>query len=163
MVTHLTTSPPIHGLKMAERTGCLVFHDLWSYALLTMILQPIFTHKFTHKIFLLLQSRLFSEHAYRCCCKELLSITESMKLTDADRKTYCKETTSAECQSPSFSSGRMPPKFPALNMLIFISKQREKVLLANSSILIVNLLLAPRLLLLDIPPNHHINNLLPQF
>ena len=31
VVTHLTTSPPIHGLKMAERTGCLVLRDLWSY------------------------------------------------------------------------------------------------------------------------------------
>jgi len=27
VVTHLTTSLPIHGLKMAERTGCLVFRD----------------------------------------------------------------------------------------------------------------------------------------
>ncbi|KAF2143334.1 uncharacterized protein K452DRAFT_169326 [Aplosporella prunicola CBS 121167] len=33
MVTHLTTNQPVHSLKMAERTGCLVFCDLWSYVL----------------------------------------------------------------------------------------------------------------------------------
>ena len=31
MVTHLTTSQPIHGLHTAERTGCPVLHDLWPH------------------------------------------------------------------------------------------------------------------------------------
>ena len=31
LVTHATTSRPIHGLNIGERTGTVVFHDLWSY------------------------------------------------------------------------------------------------------------------------------------
>ncbi|KAF1987867.1 hypothetical protein K402DRAFT_329726, partial [Aulographum hederae CBS 113979] len=31
VVTHRSTSLPIHGLNMTERTGCLVFRDQWSY------------------------------------------------------------------------------------------------------------------------------------
>jgi hypothetical protein len=31
VVTHLTTSPPVRCLNMAERTGSLVFNVLWSY------------------------------------------------------------------------------------------------------------------------------------
>ncbi|KAF2146175.1 hypothetical protein K452DRAFT_219334, partial [Aplosporella prunicola CBS 121167] len=31
VVTHLTTNQPVHSLCMAERTGCPVFYDLWSY------------------------------------------------------------------------------------------------------------------------------------
>jgi hypothetical protein len=45
MVTHSSTSRPVQCLCMAERTGCPVFTDLWSYVLkLTgrdnMILEP---------------------------------------------------------------------------------------------------------------------------
>ena len=35
MVTHSSTSRPVQCLCMAERTGCPVFTDLWSYVLLT--------------------------------------------------------------------------------------------------------------------------------
>ena len=31
MVTHLTTSPPVHCLSTAERTGSSIFSVLWSY------------------------------------------------------------------------------------------------------------------------------------
>jgi hypothetical protein len=31
VVTHPTTNPPIQGLCMAERTGCPILLDLWSY------------------------------------------------------------------------------------------------------------------------------------
>jgi hypothetical protein len=31
MVTHSSTSRPVQCLCMAERTGCPVFTDLWSY------------------------------------------------------------------------------------------------------------------------------------
>jgi hypothetical protein len=31
VVTHRTTSPPVHCLNRAERTGSLVFSVLWSY------------------------------------------------------------------------------------------------------------------------------------
>jgi hypothetical protein len=31
VVTHLTTSPPVHCLYEAERTGSLIFSVLWSY------------------------------------------------------------------------------------------------------------------------------------
>ncbi|KAF2137372.1 hypothetical protein K452DRAFT_235944, partial [Aplosporella prunicola CBS 121167] len=34
VVTHLTTNQPVHSLCMAERTGCPVFYDLWSYVLI---------------------------------------------------------------------------------------------------------------------------------
>lgn len=34
MVTHSSTSRPVQCLCMAERTGCPVFTDLWSYVLL---------------------------------------------------------------------------------------------------------------------------------
>ncbi|KAF2136903.1 uncharacterized protein K452DRAFT_116917, partial [Aplosporella prunicola CBS 121167] len=33
VVTHLTTNQPVRGLCMAERTGCPIFLDLWSYVL----------------------------------------------------------------------------------------------------------------------------------
>jgi hypothetical protein len=33
MVTHSSTSRPVQCLCMAERTGCPVFTDLWSYVL----------------------------------------------------------------------------------------------------------------------------------
>jgi hypothetical protein len=35
MVTHSSTSRPVQCLCMAERTGCPVFTDLWSYVLFT--------------------------------------------------------------------------------------------------------------------------------
>jgi hypothetical protein len=31
MVTHLTTSPPVSCLNIAEQTGCVVLKILWSY------------------------------------------------------------------------------------------------------------------------------------
>ncbi|KAF2714664.1 hypothetical protein K504DRAFT_367030, partial [Pleomassaria siparia CBS 279.74] len=31
MVTHLTTSPPVRCLNIAEQTGCVRFIVLWSY------------------------------------------------------------------------------------------------------------------------------------
>jgi hypothetical protein len=34
MVTHSSTSRPVQCLCMAERTGCPVFTDLWSYVLM---------------------------------------------------------------------------------------------------------------------------------
>jgi hypothetical protein len=37
MVTHSSTSRPVQCLCMAERTGCPVFTDLWSYVLLDLI------------------------------------------------------------------------------------------------------------------------------
>ena len=30
LVTHATTGRPIHGLNIGERTGTVIFHDLWS-------------------------------------------------------------------------------------------------------------------------------------
>ena len=36
MVTHSSTSRPVQCLCMAERTGCPVFTDLWSYVFLTV-------------------------------------------------------------------------------------------------------------------------------
>jgi hypothetical protein len=33
MVTHSSTSRPVQCLCMAERTGCPVFTDLWSYVM----------------------------------------------------------------------------------------------------------------------------------
>ncbi|KAF2135347.1 hypothetical protein K452DRAFT_239538, partial [Aplosporella prunicola CBS 121167] len=36
VVTHLTTNQPVHSLCMAERTGCPVFYDLWSYVIIDM-------------------------------------------------------------------------------------------------------------------------------
>jgi hypothetical protein len=35
MVTHSSTSRPVQCLCMAERTGCPVLTDLWSYVLVT--------------------------------------------------------------------------------------------------------------------------------
>ena len=35
MVTHSSTSRPVQCLCMAERTGCPVFTDLWSYVFVT--------------------------------------------------------------------------------------------------------------------------------
>jgi hypothetical protein len=37
MVTHSSTSRPVQCLCMAERTGCPVLTDLWSYVLVTLI------------------------------------------------------------------------------------------------------------------------------
>ncbi|KAF2142822.1 uncharacterized protein K452DRAFT_11265 [Aplosporella prunicola CBS 121167] len=37
MVTHLTTNQPVHSLNLAERTGCLVLCDLWSYVLVIVV------------------------------------------------------------------------------------------------------------------------------
>jgi hypothetical protein len=31
VVTHLTTNPPVHCLRTAERTGSAAFNVLWSY------------------------------------------------------------------------------------------------------------------------------------
>jgi hypothetical protein len=36
MVTHSSTSRPVQCLCMAERTGCPVFTDLWSYVLVSI-------------------------------------------------------------------------------------------------------------------------------
>jgi hypothetical protein len=36
MVTHSSTSRPVQCLCMAERTGCPVFTDLWSYVLMCL-------------------------------------------------------------------------------------------------------------------------------
>jgi hypothetical protein len=38
MVTHSSTSRPVQCLCMAERTGCPVLTDLWSYVLVTVCL-----------------------------------------------------------------------------------------------------------------------------
>ena len=37
LVTHATTNWPIRSLNMAERTGCLVFYDLWSYVIVMVV------------------------------------------------------------------------------------------------------------------------------
>ena len=42
MVTHSSTSRPVQCLCMAERTGCPVFTDLWSYVLVTEFICPIY-------------------------------------------------------------------------------------------------------------------------
>jgi hypothetical protein len=42
MVTHSSTSRPVQCLCMAERTGCPVLTDLWSYVLLASILSNRF-------------------------------------------------------------------------------------------------------------------------
>jgi hypothetical protein len=36
MVTHSSTSRPVQCLCMAERTGCPVLTDLWSYVLISL-------------------------------------------------------------------------------------------------------------------------------
>jgi hypothetical protein len=41
MVTHSSTSRPVQCLCMAERTGCPVLTDLWSYVLL-LVLQKLY-------------------------------------------------------------------------------------------------------------------------
>ena len=38
MVTHSSTSRPVQCLCMAERTGCPVLTDLWSYVLIENLL-----------------------------------------------------------------------------------------------------------------------------
>jgi hypothetical protein len=38
MVTHSSTSRPVQCLCMAERTGCPVFTDLWSYVLIRLLM-----------------------------------------------------------------------------------------------------------------------------
>ena len=47
MVTHSSTSRPVQCLCMAERTGCPVFTDLWSYVfyreitiLISLVINP---------------------------------------------------------------------------------------------------------------------------
>jgi hypothetical protein len=40
MVTHSSTSRPVQCLCMAERTGCPVFTDLWSYVFMHDIQKP---------------------------------------------------------------------------------------------------------------------------
>jgi hypothetical protein len=37
MVTHSSTSRPVQCLCMAERTGCPVLTDLWSYVLENLV------------------------------------------------------------------------------------------------------------------------------
>ena len=41
MVTHSSTSRPVQCLCMAERTGCPVFTDLWSYVLIYQVANNI--------------------------------------------------------------------------------------------------------------------------
>jgi hypothetical protein len=41
MVTHSSTSRPVQCLCMAERTGCPVFTDLWSYVHNGMFIENI--------------------------------------------------------------------------------------------------------------------------
>ncbi|KAJ5475945.1 hypothetical protein N7475_001674 [Penicillium sp. IBT 31633x] len=42
VVTHPTTNSPACGLSTAERTGSPVFHTLWSYVLVIIIMRHIF-------------------------------------------------------------------------------------------------------------------------
>ena len=49
MVTHSSTSRPVQCLCMAERTGCPVFTDLWSYVLILEYLQPILTKSIAYE------------------------------------------------------------------------------------------------------------------
>jgi hypothetical protein len=48
MVTHSSTSRPVQCLCMAERTGCPVLTDLWSYVLVYIKCALRTTYKFTH-------------------------------------------------------------------------------------------------------------------
>jgi hypothetical protein len=41
MVTHSSTSRPVQCLCMAERTGCPVLTDLWSYVLVAVVVYPM--------------------------------------------------------------------------------------------------------------------------
>jgi hypothetical protein len=41
MVTHSSTSRPVQCLCMAERTGCPVLTDLWSYVLYHLIFRYV--------------------------------------------------------------------------------------------------------------------------
>jgi hypothetical protein len=41
MVTHSSTSRPVQCLCMAERTGCPVLTDLWSYVLVQSVMLNI--------------------------------------------------------------------------------------------------------------------------
>ena len=41
MVTHSSTSRPVQCLCMAERTGCPVFTDLWSYVQAQLVFQAM--------------------------------------------------------------------------------------------------------------------------
>ena len=45
MVTHSSTSRPVQCLCMAERTGCPVFTDLWSYVLEYPFCANIMSHQ----------------------------------------------------------------------------------------------------------------------
>jgi hypothetical protein len=42
MVTHSSTSRPVQCLCMAERTGCPVLTDLWSYVFILVVFNTIF-------------------------------------------------------------------------------------------------------------------------
>jgi hypothetical protein len=42
MVTHSSTSRPVQCLCMAERTGCPVFTDLWSYVFISKLMSVIY-------------------------------------------------------------------------------------------------------------------------
>jgi hypothetical protein len=48
MVTHSSTSRPVQCLCMAERTGCPVFTDLWSYVLVLPCAAPTYLHSVDH-------------------------------------------------------------------------------------------------------------------
>ena len=43
MVTHSSTSRPVQCLCMAERTGCPVFTDLWSYVKISLATRYMFS------------------------------------------------------------------------------------------------------------------------
>ena len=55
MVTHSSTSRPVQCLCMAERTGCPVFTDLWSYVLISQ----------TNMHMVLMQYMLKNQHGCR--------------------------------------------------------------------------------------------------
>jgi hypothetical protein len=44
MVTHSSTSRPVQCLCMAERTGCPVLTDLWSYVLKFEVVRNMYVH-----------------------------------------------------------------------------------------------------------------------
>jgi hypothetical protein len=50
VVTHPTTNPPIQGLCMAERTGCPVLLDLWSYVPKFSLIKNIFNYNYVNTI-----------------------------------------------------------------------------------------------------------------
>ncbi|KAF2146179.1 hypothetical protein K452DRAFT_220258, partial [Aplosporella prunicola CBS 121167] len=46
VVTHLTTNQPVRGLCMAERTGCPILRDLWSYVPNVVVVDGYILRKF---------------------------------------------------------------------------------------------------------------------